>query len=85
MVRAKFIVSEKLQSGVDMFKITLIPVTYGSPENNQFYKWTPGGKIELQTINAQAADQFVVGEAYYVYFERSESVDSAECLGNATV
>jgi hypothetical protein len=46
----------------------LEPVTSGSPENESFYKYTPGGKISLSTINADAAKQFVPGQYYYVDF-----------------
>jgi hypothetical protein len=44
------------------------PVTSGSPENDAFYKYTPAGKLELSTINAEAAAGFEVGKAYYLDF-----------------
>lgn len=50
----------------DAFTVELAPVTSGSPENVSFYKWTPSGTIKFSTINASAAAQFKVGEAYYI-------------------
>lgn len=46
--------------------IRLSPVTSGSPENESFYKFTPGGSLVLGTINAEAVKQFEVGKDYYV-------------------
>jgi hypothetical protein len=40
MVRAKFFVKEK-HIGVDAHTIILWPVTKGSEENQNFFKWTP--------------------------------------------
>lgn len=44
----------------------MYPVTSGSPENESFFKWTPGGKLELSTVNPEAAKQFVPGKQYYI-------------------
>jgi hypothetical protein len=71
-VRAKFKVEAVTRRSGDAFTAELWPVTSGSEENAQFYKWTPSGKIELQTINALAADQFEVGREYYVTFEKAD-------------
>lgn len=71
-VRAKFKVEAITRRSGDVFSVELLPVTSGSEENKQFYKWTPSGKIELQTINAAAADQFAVGCEYYIDFTRVE-------------
>lgn len=46
--------------------VRLYPVINGSPENEQFYKWTPGGSLVLSTINQSACDRFEVGKEYYV-------------------
>ncbi len=57
--------------------VTLYPVTSGSPENDQFYKWTPGGSLKLSMINKRAFDQFVIGRSYYVDISPAdEAVDS---------
>lgn len=71
-VRAKFKVEAVTHRSGDAFTVELWPVTSGSEENKQFYKWTPSGKIELVTINAAAAEQFEVGAEYYIDFTRAE-------------
>jgi len=70
-VRAKFRVEEKVERP-DGFSVKLWPVTGGSPENQQFYKYTPAGSIELSTINAAAAAQFIPGKEVYVDFIQVE-------------
>ena len=72
MVRAKFIVVEKTESANDCFSVRLTPVVDGSEENKNFYKWTPGGQIQLSTINKAAADELKPGSAYYVDFTKAE-------------
>ena len=67
MVRAKFKVEGKDSSGV-----TLMPVVGGSPENDQFFSATPGGKIRMDVVNAAALEQFEVGKQYYVDFTLAE-------------
>jgi hypothetical protein len=63
-VRAKFKCSGKTDDG----QVELSPVTSGSAENEQFYKWTPGGQIRLSTVNEAALAEFVVGKEFYVDF-----------------
>ena len=46
--------------------VQLSPVISGSAENEQFYKYTPGGQLLLGTINQAAFDQFEQGKEYYV-------------------
>jgi hypothetical protein len=50
-------------------QIELSPVTSGSKENEQFYKYTPGGAVSLSTVNEAAAAYFEPGKEYYVRFE----------------
>lgn len=73
-VRAKFLVSEKKEhlsgSSENTFTITMNPVTSGSPENDEFYKYTPGGTLILSTVNALAAAEFEVGVQYYLDFTK---------------
>lgn len=77
-VRAKFYVSEKIdcadQSGLrhPTAKIVLRPVCGDTPENKQFWKWTPGGEITLHTINTDAADALELGKQFYVDFTPAE-------------
>jgi len=72
MVRAKFKVTEVQPAGGDNgTRVVLVPVIDGSEENKEFYRWTPGGAISLDTINAAAAAQFEVGAEFYVDFTRA--------------
>jgi hypothetical protein len=72
MVRAKFYVVnslpiDKSNGGV----VILRPVVSGSPENQEFYKWTPAGEIRLETINPNALEEFQQGAEYYVDFTKA--------------
>ena len=66
MVRAKFYCVSN--EGEDTSTIILRPVVSGSEENALFYKYTPGGQVELSIVNPDAAKQFEVGKEYYVDF-----------------
>ena len=72
MVRTKFIVSSydvffNLR-GEEQRLIKLNVVVDGSPENKEFFKWTPSGQIELGTLNQKAWEQFPLGAEMYVDF-----------------
>ena len=69
--RAKFRVEEVGQNMSGHY-VNLRPVTGGSPENEQFYKYTPCGEIKLGTINAEAAANFAPGKQFYVDFTPAE-------------
>jgi hypothetical protein len=71
VVRAKFKCVELTQTE-NGEKIKLIPVSSGSKENENFFKWTPYGSIEIGTINTEAAKEFNVGKQYYVDFTLAE-------------
>lgn len=78
-VRAKFRVVSLKQTHLNMSTgteigtvVELLPVTSGSDENKEFYKWTPSGKIELGTLNESAAKAFEIGKEYYVDFNCAE-------------
>jgi hypothetical protein len=68
MVRAKFTCTDKVQNNDngEIEKIRFEAVTCGSKENEQFFKYTPYGKLDMNTINKAAADQFEVGKQYYI-------------------
>lgn len=73
MVRANFFCQSVVPNGATNEEdkgstVTLNPVVGGSPENESFYKWTPGGQITLSTINEEAAAQFIPGKQYFVDF-----------------
>lgn len=65
MVRCKFRCESKTET-TNGFKIEMVPVTSGSPENDSFFKWTPYGKLEIGTINEDSAKQFEVGKEFYI-------------------
>lgn len=66
-VRAKF-TCVKAEKSYDSGQVELEPVIDGSPENEEFYKWTPGGRIHLGVVNDAAFERFEVGKSYYVDF-----------------
>ncbi len=78
VVRAKFRVgsikrylayNEKTQkSDLEVQTIEMYVVTDGSPENKAFFAFTPSGRIELGTVNKEAAAQFELNGEYYVDF-----------------
>lgn len=72
MVRAKFRVGLN-EPAADGARIILSPVTSGSKENEEFFKWTPWGTIEIGTINPAAAEQFKVGDEFYVDFTKADA------------
>ncbi len=70
MVRCKFTCTNKEEANAgkpeDGYRITMHPVSSGSPENEAFFKYTPWGNFEFGTINKYAADQIEVGKEYYI-------------------
>jgi hypothetical protein len=66
-VRAKFSVASVTRV-LGGGSVVLQPVVSGSPENEQFYKYTPGGRIELSTVNEAALVQFEPGKLFYIDF-----------------
>jgi hypothetical protein len=71
-VRAKFLVESIQQWRNGGTTLVLSPVVGGSAENEQFFKWTPNGKIELLTVNEAAAAQFKLGQSYYIDFTEAD-------------
>ena len=69
-VRAKFRV-EAVKRTTAGYEVDLFPVTSGSTENAQFYKFTPAGSIKLSTVNAEAGAQFEPGDEFYVDFAKA--------------
>jgi len=75
-VRAKFRCTAKgLKSGAgeeEYGTVYLEPVIGGNPENESFYKWTPAGRVELETVNVGAFRAFELNGEYYVDFSPAE-------------
>lgn len=65
-VRAKFRVTDKEVNEQGEGSVKLEAVTSGSPENDEFFKWTPSGELSMGTINSQALAQFELGDEFYV-------------------
>lgn len=66
-IRAKFKVVGVTQT-TDTARINLNPVICGSPENESFYRYTPGGHIDLQVVDPATAARFTEGAEFYVDF-----------------
>ncbi len=66
-VRAKFKV-DQISAMEGGSRIDLSAVMNGSPENEEFFKYTPSGKIQLSTVNPNAVAQFREGQEFYVDF-----------------
>ncbi len=71
-VRAKFKVTSLTEQENGLFSVKLQPVTSGSLENEQFFKYTPYGAIEMGTINKAGAENFKPGAQFYVDFTPAE-------------
>jgi hypothetical protein len=54
----------------DSQSIILNPVVDGSPENKDFFKYTPSGKLELQVINKNV--KFEPGKQYFIDISLAE-------------
>lgn len=72
MVRCKFRCTDKQENSDGSACITMTPVCCGSPENELFFHYTPWGKFEMGTINAEAAKQFEIGKEYYIDISPAE-------------
>lgn len=72
-VRAKFKVENVVPNDDDGGgTVSLHPVYSGSPENDAFYRLTPGGAIMLSTVSSVALSAFKVGAEFYVDFTPAE-------------
>lgn len=56
----------------DTAVINLVPVTSGSPENEKFFRYTPGGEVKLSVVDRKTADAFVPGKEYFVDITAAE-------------
>lgn len=75
-VRAKFYVTAITQTksnwngqdGEILTTVKLAPVSGGSEENKQFFRWSPAGSIDLGTVNPAVVAQMHIGDEFYVDF-----------------
>jgi len=64
-VRCKFKCTKKIL-GENGTEIILVPVTSGSEENSNFFKWTPYGEFRMGTVSDSVAEQFIPSKQYYI-------------------
>ena len=72
-VRAKFRLNSyetqlDYRTKEELRSLKLSVVTDGSPENKEFFKYTPNGHIEIGVLNPSAWKQFELDKEYYVDF-----------------
>lgn len=68
MVRAKFKVETVEPVNEEQTNLALRAVYDDSPENREWWQATPSGYIHLSIVNQAAAQQFRVGQEFYVDF-----------------
>lgn len=71
-VRAKFKCTEVADTTDGSKSIRLEAVIDDSPENKEFFRWTPSGQITIGCVNEAANKQFEVGKEYHVDFTVAE-------------
>jgi len=70
-VIAKFVVESKTETSAG-YEVKLVPVSRGSEENKNFFRWTPYGELRMGLVSEKVAEKFVVGDEYYLEFTRCE-------------
>lgn len=74
-VRAKFRVESKVvNEGGDEAgtgAVTLVAVTSGSKENDDFFRYTPSGRLQMGLVNVAALAQFEIGDEFYIDFTKA--------------
>jgi hypothetical protein len=79
MVRCKFRVSKyetSLNNNEELRTVHLSVVYNESPENKEFFKWTPSGTIQIGMLNQKAWEQFPLGREIYVDFTDATPVSA---------
>ena len=69
MIRCKFVCNMKVpprEGSADGTLIRLAAVTSGSKENEEFFKWTPGGSLDFYSVNEATAAQIEIGKEYFL-------------------
>jgi hypothetical protein len=66
-MRAKFRVESRTET-TEGGTVEMRPVAGGSPENESFYKWTPGGSLTLTTVNKAVLEKMIPGQEFYLDF-----------------
>lgn len=62
-------------SPTEMHTLVMQPVYHSNDtqhENYKFWKATPSGELKLGTVLPEVAEQFVIGQEYYIDFTPAE-------------
>lgn len=71
-VKAKFNVAELTKYGNGGGgKVVLMPVVGNTDENQEFWKYTPAGKLEMVIDNPEAFNEFEEMGEFYLTIERA--------------
>lgn len=72
MMRAKFQVRSvtKMEGGNEQVKMSA--VTNGTPEDNTYSKFTPGGSLEITISNPDLCGKINPGDKFYMDFTKAE-------------
>lgn len=49
----------------------------GSPENKEFFKWSPGGEVKMYTVNPAVIKELEIGKEYYMDFTEAPTVQKS--------
>lgn len=77
-IRAKFNVVGVSEVEGGGSSINLHAVSSGSAENEEFFKLTPSGSINLSIVSPETAAFFEVGKEIFVDFTQVESPETTE-------
>jgi hypothetical protein len=67
-MRAKFTVFSETHYSYGSVNYKLNPVTTGSPENEEFFRTTPAGTIEVNIKEGTTPARLKLGADYYIDF-----------------
>lgn len=65
-IRCKFRLDSITHTAQYGANVKFSPVTGGSEENKKFFKYTPGGTLEFNTVNEEAIAGLKLGGEYYL-------------------
>jgi len=70
-VKAKFWVQNIQDYDEGAKSVSLSACIDGSEENKEWSKYTPSGSIQMHISNPSAAEQFKIGDEFYLTFEKA--------------
>ena len=69
LVRSKMKCRSVTYSAGGYCEVELLPVMTGSPENDRYFKATPGGTLKLCGVKSEIGDLFKPDREYYIDVE----------------